>query len=827
MDIAKCRTIVRAHNSLLRRFGSIVLVSLCLITNANAKARDNSNGNIFTPQDEKQERPKEPLPEAIVTTKNAQPDELMSEDSDSDSETIVVPYLSDTVTLDGVLDDAAWQHAQEVTLNVVTRPFENTTPPVETVARIFENGDTIYIGFTAFDNDPSEIRALFRDRDSVWDNDLVGIKLDTFGDSRLSYQFFVNPHGIQIDSIENQMTRSESASWNAIWDSEAKITNKGYTVEIALPFRIMNFLDADGPKQWRAEFVRFYPRDNNLRISNRPVDRDNACSLCQMGNMKGFSKAKQGKNLSITPYGVTGAARSRTPASPQNWEYGNNQEVGVDINWGMTSDMLLQATINPDFSQVEADAGQLGINNPFALFFPEQRPFFVENADFFSTQYDLVYTRNIGAPDIGSKLTGRLNDHTFGLLVANDETTTFLVPGNLGSSVAQLDQGSTNLAARYRFDVSDTLSFGTIFTGRHADDYHNLVTGVDMRYQITPSDTLRVQALRSDTQYPDALSSQFCRGSCENEEDITETTLRTNKNDAFSGSTYQIDYRHEEREWYVIANRKSTQSDFRADLGFESNVDRHKTVLGGGLVWWKDNAWWNRFELGGDWDITHNDNGELIEREVQAQVELNAAYQSYFNFQWVKRDQVGLRQNGASLAIDGNTTRFTEEQFSFYFEARPNRTLYFENFIRVGDRIDLRNNRLGEQVLLEPQISLNIGEHLEASVNHEYNRINVNDEMLFTANLSDFRISYQFSAKQYIRLALIYSDIRRNTNNYLVDVDARERSMGTQLIYSYMINPLSRLFIGYGDSAFADDNTPGLFRTEQAVFMKFSYAWLY
>ncbi|NDW21073.1 carbohydrate binding family 9 domain-containing protein [Alteromonas hispanica] len=827
MDIAKCRTIVRAHNSLLRRFGSIVLVSLCLITNANAKARDNSNGNIFTPQDEKQERPNEPLPEAIVTTKNAQPDELMSEDSDSDSETIVVPYLSDTVTLDGVLDDAAWQHAQEVTLNVVTRPFENTTPPVETVARIFENGDTIYIGFTAFDNDPSEIRALFRDRDSVWDNDLVGIKLDTFGDSRLSYQFFVNPHGIQIDSIENQMTRSESASWNAIWDSEAKITNKGYTVEIALPFRIMNFLDADGPKQWRAEFVRFYPRDNNLRISNRPVDRDNACSLCQMGNMKGFSKAKQGKNLSITPYGVTGAARSRTPASPQNWEYGNNQEVGVDINWGMTSDMLLQATINPDFSQVEADAGQLGINNPFALFFPEQRPFFVENADFFSTQYDLVYTRNIGAPDIGSKLTGRLNDHTFGLLVANDETTTFLVPGNLGSSVAQLDQGSTNLAARYRFDVSDTLSFGTIFTGRHADDYHNLVTGVDMRYQITPSDTLRVQALRSDTQYPDALSSQFCRGSCENEEDITETTLRTNKNDAFSGSTYQIDYRHEEREWYVIANRKSTQSDFRADLGFESNVDRHKTVLGGGLVWWKDNAWWNRFELGGDWDITHNDNGELIEREVQAQVELNAAYQSYFNFQWVKRDQVGLRQNGASLAIDGNTTRFTEEQFSFYFEARPNRTLYFENFIRVGDRIDLRNNRLGEQVLLEPQISLNIGEHLEASVNHEYNRINVNDEMLFTANLSDFRISYQFSAKQYIRLALIYSDIRRNTNNYLVDVDARERSMGTQLIYSYMINPLSRLFIGYGDSAFADDNTPGLFRTEQAVFMKFSYAWLY
>ena len=116
---------------------------------------------------------------------------------------------------------------------------------------------------------------------------------------------------------------------------------------------------------------------------------------------------------------------------------------------------------------------------------------------------------------------------------------------------------------------------------------------------------------------------------------------------------------------------------------------------------------------------SYNDNGELIEREVQAQIEMNAAYQSYFNFQWVKRDRVGLRQNGASLAIDGNTTRFTEEQFSFYFEARPNRTLYFENFARIGDRIDLRNNRLGDQILLEPQITLNIGEHLEASISHE------------------------------------------------------------------------------------------------------------
>lgn len=766
----------------------------------------------------------------LATTLDANAEESTNMIYASD-DSLQVPYLKDDVVLDGQLDEVAWQQAAIVPLNFITRPFENTTPPVATTARIFENGEAIFVAFTAYDSDISQLRAMFRDRDNVWDNDLVGIKIDTFGDSRLSYQFFVNPHGIQSDAIENQMTLSESDSWNAIWDAKTHISDDSYTVEMRLPFRIMNFIDSDGPKNWRVEFVRFYPRENNLRISNRPVDRNNACGLCQMGKMEGFASAVQGKNLSITPYAVAGVARDRLPISgnttTDDWQYQNNQEVGVDINWGISSDMLLQATINPDFSQVEADAGQLGINNPFALFFPEQRPFFLENADFFSTQYDLVYTRNIGAPDLGTKLTGRIDNHTFGILAANDENTTFLVPGNLSSSVANIASESTNIAARYRYDVSDELSIGAIITGRHADDYHNVVTGIDTRYQITTSDTLRAQILRSDTQYPHTLYQDFCTNECESASDIDEITLRTRNSEAFSGSTYTVDYRHEERNWYVVTNRTSTQADFRADLGFESNVDRHKDLLGGGYIWWQDDAWWNRLEFGGDWDITHNDNGELIERELQAQIELNAAYQSYFNLQWVKRDTVGLRHDGSSLAIDGNSTRFTEEQYSFYFEMQPNSTLYFENYARIGDRIDLRNNRLGDQILLEPAITLNLGQHLEASLSHEYNRIDVNDEMLFTANLSDLRLSYQFSANQFIRVALVYADIKRNTSNYLMDVDARDRSLGTQIVYSYMINPLSRLFIGYGDSAFADDDNPGLLRTEQAVFMKFSYAWLY
>ena len=744
-----------------------------------------------------------------------------------DETPIVIPNLDGDINVDGNIDEAIWQSAALISLDYITRPFENTTPPVTTTARIFENGNMLYIGFSAQDNNPDAIRALFRDRDQVWDNDLVGIKLDTFGDSRLSYQFFVNPNGIQIDAIENEMTRTESASWNAIWDAGAVITTNGYNVEIALPFRIMNFLDSDGPKQWRAELVRFYPRENNLRISNRKVDRDNACTLCQMGQIEGFATAKQGKNLTIVPYAVASGARSRSIARTDDWQSTDNQEIGADINWGITSDMMLQATINPDFSQVEADAGQLAINNPFALFFPERRPFFLENADFFSTQHDLVYTRNLGSPDIGTKLTGRIDDHTFGLLVANDSDTTFLVPGNLGSRVARLGNESHNIAARYRFDVSDALSFGTVLTGRKSDDYSNVVSGIDSRYQLSPTDTLRVQVLASETQYPDMLFQRFCDQDCTQRDNFSESALRTQASSPIKGISYVVDYRHEEREWFFLANRKSTQADFRADLGFESTVDRHKSVVGGGYIWWQENDWWNRFEFSGDWDITHNDDGELIEREVQAQLELNAAYQSFMSLQWVKRDTVGLRADRASLAIDGNTTRFTEEQMSLYVETRPNKTLYFENFVRFGDRIDLLNNRLGQQLLIQPQLTMNLGNHFQATINHEYNNIEVSNAELFTANLTDLRLSYQFSANQFVRLALVYSDVKRNKENYLFDVPERDRDLGTQLVYSYMINPLSRLFIGYGDAAIANDNFPGLRRFEQTVFAKFSYAWLY
>ena len=739
---------------------------------------------------------------------------------------MVIPNMQGEMTIDGKMDEAFWANATVVTLDVTTRPFINTAAPVATEVRIIENSETLFVGFKASDPDPSKIRAYYRDRDRVWSNDLVGIKLDTFNDSRLAYQFFANPFGIQSDSIENEMTKRESDAWDAIWESAGQITEDGYVVEMAIPLRILNFKEGEEHKIWGAEFIRFYPREQRYRISNTPWDRDNSCGLCQLSDVSGFKAAKQSSNLAYVPTLVVGKGESRDPTESLEWEDFDNKEVGIDVKWGITPEVSLLATLNPDFSQVESDVAQLSINNTFALFFNEKRPFFLENADYFSSNYNLVYTRNISSPDYGAKLTGRVDDHTLGVFVANDETTTFVVPGNLGSSIASLDTESVNMALRYRYDASEDLSVGVTSTLRDADDYHNYVVALDSKYQITDQDTLRVQFVKSETLYPSELFKDFCDNDCANPEDFSETALRLNKDDEFSGSGYRINYRHEERDWFFRADHFSNDEDLRADLGFVNRADSTTTVIGGSYRWYSDDSWWNRIHVYGDWDIRHNDAGEFMQKEAEIEFGFSAKMQSFFEIGYETRDKVGLRLDDSSLAIDGNTTLFTEEDIRMFFEIRPLSNLYFNVFAQVGDRVDFDNNRLGEQVNIRPVINWDIGKHMQLNVRHTYRDFEVEGQQLFTANLTDARLTYQFDQKQFLRLIVVYSDIERNPDNYTFDVDSVSRSIGTQLLYSYKVNPLTKFFIGYSDSGYRDDEITTMTTTERSVFMKLSYAFL-
>jgi hypothetical protein len=169
---------------------------------------------------------------------------------------------------------------------------------------------------------------------------------------------------------------------------------------------------------------------------------------------------------------------------------------------------------------------------------------------------------------------------------------------------------------------------------------------------------------------------------------------------------------------------------------------------------------------------------------------------------------------------------FTEQQSSFYFEMRPSRSWYISTFARYGDHIDYDNNRLGKQWFVRPTINWSIGKSLQFKLRHTFQDLDVDNQQLFTAKLSDFRATYQFNQRQFLRLILVYSDIERNPQNYTFDVDASSKGLGTQILYSYKLNPLTKFFVGYSDSAYQDDVLTSLTKNERSVFMKFSYAWL-
>ena len=755
--------------------------------------------------------------EAIV----ANPPQLMK----PKYETVSIPFYNEEVVVDGVLDEPVWDKAGKVTLHYVVKPFENTKPPVDTDVFFYEDGEHFYVAFIAHDFNPDDIRVFLRDRDDTWGQDMVGVKIDTYGDGRLAYQFFMNALGVQTDSIENEMTGNESSSWNGIWLSEGRVIEVGYVVEFAIPLRLMNFEESQEQKRWGIEFVRFYPRADELRISHLPTDRDNACSLCQMGEATGFENATQGESLAIVPTAVLGGARTRDPEQSNDWDYQNNQEIGLDVNWSLTPEISLQGTLNPDFSQVEADVAQLSINNTFALFFGEQRPFFVENADYFTSFQNLIYTRNINAPDYGLKITGRSDKHSLGLFVANDEQTTFLVPGNLGSSVASFDESSLNLGARYRFDYSNDLAIGTVLTLREADSYHNYLTAIDAKYRLSEQDTISAQVIVSETEYPQALFQTFCDDECLNPSDY-EATLRTQKEGSFTGLSYILDYRRETSNYYIRARHQYSDADYRADLGFQSQVDRSVSVIGGGYNWWNENSWWNNINIDGDWDITHNSDGELIEKELEGRIRIYADYQTRFDVGVRKRNRVGVRIDPSILAIEGNTKQFEETSVSMSFATSPNQYVSFGSFQRKGDAVDFVNNRLGKQVFIEPWVNLNLGTHLKVRLQHTYSELDSNDAALFVANLSDVRMTYQFDQRQFFRVTLAYSDISRNQDNYDIDVNVDSQDVGLQLLYSYKLNPLTKFFVGYAQSAYDNDDLNKLKVNGESVFMKFSYAWL-
>lgn len=720
------------------------------------------------------------------------------------AESIDLPRTDSEVEIDGVLGNEEWRDAVQVELSYEVNPGENIAAQVKTIGYLMEDGSHLYVGFAASDPDPSAIRAYLRDRDSAYDDDFVGIVIDTYNDGLRAFEFFSNPLGVQMDLTNNEASNgggngNEDDSWDAIWDSAGQINGGGYAVEMKIPLTQLRFPKSDGVKTWGFSLNRTYPRDRRYQFSNTPNDRNVNCYLCQLGEFSGLDDAEPGRDLEIVP--TLTASRSDYTDEPgiDPLVAGDAKaEAGLSARWGITPDLTANLAINPDFSQIEADAAQLTVNNRFDLFFPEKRPFFLEGADYYATPIRAVFTRTIASPDVGAKLTGKRGSHTFGLIAAQDAVTTLLFPGPFGSDSTTLEQSNTVFIGRYSHGFGNTSSIGGLVTAREGDGYHNIVGGFDARWKINDQHTLTAQYLESDTEYPTDVAIEF------------EQPLQS-----FDGESSFARYEFDSRNWFGGLRYVHYSEGFRVDSGFQSRVGGSSQRANLGRVWYgEDGDRWTRMRLRTEYSIGRLDDGTVFEEEVVARFGVGGPLQSW--------TQIML---GTGSELD-NGVKFNTKRIGFYMEMTPRSGLTLRLFAQSADQIDYDNTRLGDQITIEPSIAWNINRNLLMRINSVFVSMDTQEgEKIFDASVIDARLTWQFNLRSFLRITVQHSKTSRNPDVYIDAVDAESKDVGRELLYSYKINPQTVFFLGYSDQYVDNDDLDGLTVSDRSVFMKIGYAW--
>jgi len=705
------------------------------------------------------------------------------------------------IKVDGVLDEPAWADALTFDLPYEWFPGDNVAPPVATDFLATYDDRTLYVAWRAFDPEPSAIRAHLMDRDVVdtfIQDDHVVLMLDPFNDERRGFQFRINPLGVQMDAIFSEGEGIEDFSFDMIWASAGKITADGYVIEVAIPLDQIRFPATEGPQTWGFDVGRSYPRSVRHRIASSPRQRGATCVLCQADKVSGFANIRPGRNLEITPTLTARRTDSISSFPDGRLESGDpDYEPGVTARWGVTPGISVSGTINPDFSQVEADAAQLEANERFALFFEEKRPFFLEGVDLFSTPIQAVFTRTVVDPSWGLKVAGKRGPHAFGVFATDDDVNTVIVPTNQGSAVASLPGNVTGSVARYRHDVGRASTVGVLYAGREGDGYHNRVYGLDAFVRFDSASSLRVQALQSDTRYPETLDAAL-------RATLAEPT----------GEAYLVDFDHSTRNWFWSASYEDRSPSFRADSGYVPRVDLRQGIFNlQRILWGEADDWYTRIDAGVFVRRIEDHSGTLTDQTVNLYVDANGPFQSFA--------EIALQQDEKLVRGRRYTDLWTSQLF---VQAQPSGAFRVELFTNVGETVDFQNNQPADLLEIAPSIELKLGRHVNLQANHTLRRLDVDGGELFQADLSELRAIYNINVRTFVRAIVQYLDLTQDPTLFASPVEPSVEDLFAQLLFSYKVNPQTVVFVGYTDARTGREGVP-LTRTGRTFFVKLGYAW--
>ena len=381
--------------------------------------------------------------------------------------TVTIPRIEATVTVDGLLDEPVWAQAARLDGFHQYRPVDGRMAEEETIVLVWFSPTAIHFGIIAHDSDPSSIRATFTDRDKIGGEDRVRLYLDTFNDRRRAAFFGVNGLGVQEDGLRSETGTSAGSLFGGqddlnvdyLWDSKGRRTERGYEVEVRIPFKSLQYAGS-GPQEWGFNAVRYVQR-SGYEDTWADVRRANSSFLAQEGVLTGLEGMQRGLVFEAQPFVTAGWAGSLAADGTFNRD-DPEPSAGINLQLATTS-LAFDATVNPDFSQVESDQGLITVNERFALYVPEKRPFFLKGIDLFSTPGQLIYTRRIFDPIGGAKVTGKLGRNSIAYLGSVDD---------LGATDAWFS------LLRVRRDLGENSVAGLTYTDRiEGSAYNRLVEG--------------------------------------------------------------------------------------------------------------------------------------------------------------------------------------------------------------------------------------------------------------------------------------------------------------------------------------------------------------
>jgi len=747
-----------------------------------------------------------------------------------------VPRIDTVATIDGNLDEPVWRRAARLTDFSQYQPVDGRPSAEPTEVLVWYAPDAIYFGIRAREIHGNVVRATHANRDNIDSEDQIQILLDTDNARQIAFLFGVNPYGVQQDGTRsaqfaggaggpsatgggfrtiNPLEGSVDLNPDYFFESKGRLVEGGYEVEMRIPFKSLRYQDAK-VQSWGIHILRRV-QHSGFQDTWAPAIRANANFLAQSGTLDGLHDLKRGLVLEATP---TVTAKADRAVAIGDGSYQRKAELGGDARWGIRQNLTLNGTINPDFSQVEADVGQVLLNERFALFYPEKRPFFLDGLELFDSPNQLIYTRQIVAPLGGVKLAGKLGGTNIASMVVADDQT-YSWGGNHSPLFG---------VSRIRYDFGSSNTLGAVLTAREDGGSYSRVAAGDFRFYHSK---LYFAQFQVGSSWTDSLGSRR------------------------NGSLYQADWDRTGRAWGFHYTLRSLDPGFNAAAGFVNRTGIIETRAFNRLSFYGDQAAlvqtygaffgldriWNNAGAGhglaestesiqptatlrGGWQVsgalTHSYfafdpslyAGLTVQRSVGTSIVVIDT--AAFTVPPPEKDELGasFRITTPTYRVFSGTAGITESQVPIFREAAPG------NSSRIDAALDLRPTTAVRSSL-------------------QFSRLTIarqSDGSRFSSEtIPRIKVEYQISPPLFLRLVGQYaarsrSALRdRNGNPILVNgvLDAGETTneFSTDWLFSYRPVPGTLVYLGYGSTLEEprEFRFQDLRRTRDGFFGKISY----